>query len=103
MEKIHVRHGGSSYDQKYPEGIPTSIRLQHNELGTVESGLIMYPLGHARSDFLITKDILHAKINYLASQGVKEPQAMMSRCKDLQNASVEDVRTLYSFDMLTPN
>ena len=102
MEKIHVRHGGSSYDQKYPEGIPTAIRLQHHELGTVESGLIMYPLGHSRSDFLRTKDILHAKINYLASQGVKEPQAMMSRYKDLQNASIEDVRTLYSFDMLTP-
>ena len=102
MSKIHVLHGGPSYDQRYPEGIPTSIRLQHNELGTVESGLIMYPLGHSRSDFLVTKDILRVKINSLASRGSNEPQSIMSRCENLQNASTEDVQALYSFNVRPP-
>ena len=102
MEKIDVRHGGPSYDQRYPEGIPTSIRLQHDELGTVDSGLIMYPLGHSKSDFLVTKDILRTKIDSLASQGSDEPQAIMSRCEDLQNASTEEVQSLYSFNLRIP-
>ena len=100
MDKIHVRHGGSSFDRKYPKGIPTSIRLRHNDLGTLESGLIMYPLGHSRSNFSATKEILHVKMHQLASLGVEQPHAMMSRFTDLRNASAQEIQALYSFDIL---
>ena len=28
MEKITFEHGGKEYDEKYPEGIPTSIQIK---------------------------------------------------------------------------
>lgn len=27
MSKIEFEHGGESYDEKYPEGLPTSIQV----------------------------------------------------------------------------
>ncbi len=47
IDKIEIRHGGKEYDSKYPDGIPTSLEIDHAELGTISSGLVMYPLGHA--------------------------------------------------------
>ncbi len=35
MEKIEFRHGGPEYDAKYPDGIPTSLEIEHAELGTL--------------------------------------------------------------------
>src|SRR5687768_8925919 len=49
MERIDFRHGGKAYDDKYPDGIPTSLEIEHADLGTLESGLVMYPVGHARN------------------------------------------------------
>ena len=46
MQRIDFRHGGPEYDAKYPDGIPTSIEIEHRTLGTLSSGLIMYPAGH---------------------------------------------------------
>ena len=99
MDKINVVHGGSTYDHKYPQGIPTSIRMHHPEVGQVDSGLIMYPLGHARSDNLATQEVLTIKMNRLASLGVENPEDVMLRLKNIQQASPEKVRTIYSFDI----
>ena len=49
MEQIEFRHGGPEYDAKYPDGIPTTLEIDHAELGTQSSGLVMYPQGHARN------------------------------------------------------
>ncbi len=49
MEKIDVEHGGEFFDQKYPEGIPTSIRMELINGESFESEFIMYPSGHARN------------------------------------------------------
>ncbi len=27
MDKIEFKHGGDEYDSKFPEGIPTSVRI----------------------------------------------------------------------------
>ena len=49
MERIEFRHGGREYDDKYPDGIPTTLEIEHAELGRLSSGLVMYPEGHARN------------------------------------------------------
>ena len=49
MERIDFRHGGPEYDRKYPDGIPTTVEIDHAKLGQLSSGLVMYPEGHARS------------------------------------------------------
>lgn len=47
MEKIELIHGGEEYDSKYPKGIPTRVNIITNN-EEIDSGLIMYPHGHAR-------------------------------------------------------
>merc|ERR1719491_2339972 len=49
MQKIEFSHGGSEYDEKYPDGIPTSMTVTTKSCGVLESGFVMYPTGHARN------------------------------------------------------
>ena len=48
MSKIDFQHGGPEYDSKYPEGIPTSLELKTTTGKLLDSGLVMFPGGHAR-------------------------------------------------------
>ena len=50
MDTIFFEHGGQEYDEKYPDGIPTSVHITLKGGGEHDSGLIMYPSGHARND-----------------------------------------------------
>jgi 2-methylcitrate dehydratase len=49
MDKITFSHGGKEYDEKYPEGIPTSVELKTKSGKIYDSGLVMFPGGHARN------------------------------------------------------
>mgnify|MGYP001409094601 CR=1 FL=1 len=75
------------------------MRLDHPEVGQIESGLVMYPLGHAQADFLMTTDVLEHKINQLVSLGVKKPMELIEKITKLSTASPEEVRTLYDFEI----
>ena len=33
MERIDFRHGGPEYDAKYPDGIPTTVEIEHRDAG----------------------------------------------------------------------
>ena len=99
MQQIKVIHGGTPYDNKYPEGIPTLLRMHHSDVGQVDSDLIMYPLGHAQGDFSTMQDVLNYKINRLASLGVKNAGDLLVRLKNLRAAPPEKVRSIYSFDI----
>src|SRR5947199_237096 len=41
MDKIEFVHGGPEYDAKYPDGIPTTVEINHRQLGRLSSGLVM--------------------------------------------------------------
>ena len=58
MEKIDFQHGGVEYDTKYPEGIPTSLELRTNTGKVLDSGLVMFPGGHARCKDINAKEVL---------------------------------------------
>ena len=47
MSKIEFEHGGPEYDEKYPEGIPTSVQITTRGGSVFDSGLVMFPGGHA--------------------------------------------------------
>ena len=49
MHKIEFEHGGKDYDSKYPDGIPTSIKIEMESGEVLDSKLIMYPGGHCRN------------------------------------------------------
>jgi 2-methylcitrate dehydratase len=67
MEKIEFLHGGPDYDAKYPDGIPTSIRIETVGGKTYDSGLVMYPGGHARNKTANLQDILKHKFRLLGA------------------------------------
>jgi 2-methylcitrate dehydratase len=97
MQRIELRHGGPDYDARYPEGIPTSLVLEHAVLGRLESGLVMFPPGHARGPQALGRELLGHKIAALAALGECDPAELTTRFTNLSAKSAADVRALYSF------
>ncbi len=99
MSRIDFRHGGPEYDAKYPDGIPTSLDIEHAALGALTSGLVMYPPGHARNTTADLPTLLRHKFNRLASLGVSNPAALYQRMSNLAAKSPADIQSLYSFEI----
>jgi 2-methylcitrate dehydratase len=96
MERIEFRHGGAEYDRLYPEGLPTTVEIEHERLGELSSGLVMYPLGHARCPSGC-EDLLLRKFEQLASLAVEDVAAFRHRFTDMAHKSQEEVAELYDF------
>jgi 2-methylcitrate dehydratase len=97
MELIEFQHGGREYDNKYPDGIPTTIEIEHRELGALSSGLVMYPSGHARNTTCDLEDLLSNKFDRLAELGVEDVAGLKTRMTNLASKSAVDVSSLYDF------
>lgn len=99
MEKIDFRHGGVEYDQKYPDGIPTTLEIDHDDVGLVSSGLVMYPEGHARNCSGNLDRLLEHKFRLLASLGVDDVDALYRRFTGMRTKSVAEIAELYDFEI----
>ncbi len=99
MARIDFRHGGSEFDARYPDGIPTSLEIEHATLGSLSSGLVMYPPGHARNTTADLPKLLRHKFERLAGLGVTEPAVLHERMTHLAVKSAADIRSLYSFEI----
>ena len=101
IERIDFRHGGREYDRRYPDGIPTSLAIDfvdaRGEKNTFESGLVMYPEGHARNRSGNLEGLLQHKFQLLASLGVDDPSALYRRFSDLRTKSAAEIAQLYDF------
>jgi 2-methylcitrate dehydratase len=100
MEKIDFRHGGPEYDAKYPDGIPTSLTIRTKGGEELDSGLIMYPAGHARNTTADLENILDHKFRLLGALALEDPGAAIEKLGGLASKSADDVRTLYAFDII---
>ena len=100
MEKIEFRHGGPEYDAKYPDGIPTSLKIEHERFGRLSSGLVMYPTGHARNTTANLAALLNYKLRLLASLGVADAGALARRFTNLAEKSPQEIAELYDFEIL---
>jgi 2-methylcitrate dehydratase len=99
MQRIDFRHGGLEYDAKYPDGIPTSLEIDHRQLGTLTSGLVMYPEGHARNTSGNLAALVKNKFRVLAGLGVRDVDAFYRRMTNLAAKTPAEIRDLYSFDI----
>jgi 2-methylcitrate dehydratase len=99
MERIDFRHGGAEYDAKYPDGIPTSVEIEHKTLGTLSSGLVMYPEGHARNASGNLASLLEHKFRRLAGLGVRDVAGLKERVSNLAGKSAAEIRDLYHFEI----
>jgi 2-methylcitrate dehydratase len=101
MEKMTFEHGGAEYDSKYPDGIPTSIRITDDEGTEHDSGLVMYPGGHARNesgpDKVDLKDVLSHKFELLGKLASDDPKKLVKQVSDLEKKKASEVARLYDF------
>jgi 2-methylcitrate dehydratase len=97
MNRMTFEHGGPDYDRRYPDGIPTSVRITDQHGQTADSGLVMYPSGHARNTTADLRGILNHKWRMLGDLASTEPESVIKRLSGLAEKSAEEVAELYSF------
>jgi 2-methylcitrate dehydratase len=78
MNKIEFAHGGAEYDAKYPDGIPTSVVVTLKDGSILDSGLVMYPGGHARNTTANLDNLLAHKAKLLAEIAFTEGEDIQS-------------------------
>jgi len=100
IDRIEFRHGGKEYDEKYPDGIPTTLEIEHETLGTLSSGLVMYPEGHARCTSGNLPALLEHKFRVLAGLGVADVDALYRRFTGLAEKSAAQIAALYDFQIV---
>lgn len=100
MKKIRFEHGGPEYDKKYPDGIPTSIVITTADGRKLDTGLIMYPAGHARNTTADLKGILAAKFKLLGDLALANPGPVIEKFNGLASLSAGDLAKLYDFEIL---
>ncbi|MEE3001793.1 MAG: MmgE/PrpD family protein [Planctomycetota bacterium] len=83
MDCIEFEHGGDEYDERYPDGIPTSLRIELDDGRHLESGLVMYPAGHARNMTCDLEGLLAHKAGLLGHLAMDEPGPVITRCNSL--------------------
>jgi 2-methylcitrate dehydratase len=103
MAKMFFEHGGEEYDSKYPDGIPTAMVITDDE-GTVhDSGLVMYPGGHARNhlgpDVVELKDVLNHKFKSLGALASDDAASIIKQVSDLERKSSSQLAGVYNFPL----
>jgi 2-methylcitrate dehydratase len=100
MDKIVFEHGGPEYDAKYPDGIPTSVVITTTDGRTLDSGLVMYPSGHARNTTADLKGILANKFEQLGKLAMDDPKPLVAKLEKLDQLDAAGIAGLYDFRIL---
>jgi 2-methylcitrate dehydratase len=101
MDKINFVHGGPDFDAKYPEGIPTSVVITLADGTQLDSGLVMFPAGHARNTTANLEDILDHKFQLLGEIAVgDQAQGLIGKLQSLSSMSSDQLQTIYSDSIL---
>jgi len=99
MAKIQFEHGGAEVDQRYPEGIPTQVKSTTDQ-STHDSGLVMFPGGHARNTTANLQDILAAKFAMMSKLGVKKSKSLVQTLGQLGSLNRKELAAIYDFELL---
>ncbi len=98
MEKIELVHGGPEFDSKYPDGIPTDIQIRTTYGESLDSGLVMYPSGHARNETCDLEGILDNKFNQLGSLAMNENDlsSFLDKLNNIEELTNSELKNLYN-------
>jgi 2-methylcitrate dehydratase len=102
MDKIGFEHGGPEYDEKYPDGIPTSLIVEDVDGNTFDSGLVMYPSGHARNTSADLAGILRHKFELLGELALPDGHpvaALVGRLEHLPEMTARELAGLHDFEI----
>lgn len=99
MERIDFVHGGLEFDEKYPDGIPTTVELTLDSGTSLQSGLVMYPEGHARNSSGNLRRLLSAKFDRLTKSAIDDPQALSDRFSNFPEKNVQQIQDILDFEI----
>ena len=99
MDRIEFVHGGPDYDAQFPNGIPTTVEIEHQTLGHFSSGLVMYPEGHARNISGNLSALLRHKFTRLTALGCDDPAAVAARFTSLASKTAHEISDLHDFEL----
>jgi 2-methylcitrate dehydratase len=100
IEKIAFEQGGPEYDALYPDGIPTSVEITDTDGQVFDSGLVMYPAGHARNQADDLGSLLRTKFERLgriAFGNDELTKTSLERLERLGEMPAEEVAGVYNF------
>ena len=97
MALITFNHGGEEYDRCYPDGIPTSVVISTTNGDSYESGLVMYPSGHARNTSSDLDTLLAAKFKMHGEIAMENPTAVIDRLNSTVKMDAEALRSIWNF------
>lgn len=99
MKKIEFEHGGKEYDRRYPDGIPTSMTIDAADKTTYDSGMVMYPAGHARNTTHDLGSLLATKWRKLGSLVSDDPEPIVARYQHLATKDASEVSSINEFEL----
>ena len=99
MDKIRFAHGGDEYDSKYPDGIPTGVVIESASGSVTDSGLVMYPAGHARNTTHDLDALLANKWKKLGVLASDNPEPIIARFENLASKSAGEVASMHTFEI----
>jgi 2-methylcitrate dehydratase len=97
MAKIEFAHGGKDYDDRYPDGIPTSVVIETTDGRSLDSGLVMYPSGHARNTTCDLEGILANKAEVLGKLAMDDPAPVIGRFRRVDDLSTAELASMNDF------
>jgi 2-methylcitrate dehydratase len=98
IRKIEFRHGGADYDRNYPDGIPTSVKILNREGKWFDSGLVMYPAGHARDKTTDLMPLLVSKFEKLGAIAFDDPEStseLIARMSHIDRLDAVELGKIY--------
>lgn len=98
MDKMGFEHGGKEYDDRYPDGIPTSMVVTLKDGKTLETEVVMYPPGHARNTTSDLKGILKYKFGLMGRMALeqKDLDDILDRLDKIESMTNKDLMNIYS-------
>ncbi|MBM4112805.1 MAG: MmgE/PrpD family protein [Phycisphaerae bacterium] len=100
MSLIAFEHGGAEYDRRYPDGIPTSVVIETSGGAKLDSGLVMYPSGHARNTGADLAPILAHKFELLGGIAMTSPRPLIERAEQLGTLGAAELASLTDAPLL---
>jgi len=102
MQLIEFEHGGTEYDERYPDGIPTSVVVTLTDGRRFDSGLVMYPSGHARNTTADLERILAHKASLMAAIAMDgDADAVIDAFRRIGSLDSAGVASLMDFTIAT--
>jgi 2-methylcitrate dehydratase len=97
MAKIVFEHGGPDYDAQYPSGIPTSVQIKTSKGKLLDSGMVLFPPGHAKCQDTDSFSILKEKHRVLGELALNKSgvKSLIDSCERLDKLSNEEMTKLY--------